>query len=256
MSKLIFVSCGQQTAQEKELAGAICATVNATVGFRAFYADQVQSLEALTVEIFDALKKCSGMITVLHPRGQVYWPTGTLWGVRSSVWINQEIAILAFRQLNQRVKIPLLTFMASEVKLEGAMTGLITNPVPLSTREETLASVTAWLAATRFPGAPYQVSEEIFQQSWESLRLESRLAILALVEEGGTDVKEHRVRMALESRHGLVKAGNMFAEIRSELTNTDLVKIKEDIYTGNEMSVNPTYRDQTLEAVNKLRETL
>ena len=254
MSKVIFVSCGQQAAQEKDLAEAICSTIDATAGFQAFYADQVQSLDALTVKIFEALKSCSGMIAVLHPRGEVRWPSDTLWGVRSSVWINQEIAILAFRQFSQRMKTPLLTFMAAEVKLEGAMTGLITNPIPLGTKDETIAKVAEWLAAGGFPDAPYQVSQAIFQQSWDSLRPESRVAIMALVEEGGVDVKEHRVRRAMEARHGLVKVGNIFAELRGELTNADLVKWKHDSYTGDEMSVNPTYRDQIVEAVNKLRE--
>ncbi|MBI1952917.1 MAG: hypothetical protein HYS41_02205 [Candidatus Omnitrophica bacterium] len=253
MSKLIFVSCGQQTTLEKELAEAICSTVDATAGFKAFYADQVQSLDALTEKIFEALKICSGMISVLHPRGQVQWPAETPWGVRSSVWINQEIAILAFRQFSHRVKAPLLTFMA-KVKLEGAMTGLITNPIPLGTKNETVAKVAEWLAAGGFPDAPYQVSEAIFRQGWESLRPESRIAIMALVEEGGVDVKEHRVRRAMEARHGLEKVGNIFLELRSDLINADLVKWKQDSYSGNEMSVNPTYRDQILEAVNKLRE--
>jgi len=255
MSRLIFVSCGQQTAHEKDLAEAICSTIDATPGFKAFYADQIHSLDALTVKLFEALKNCSGMIAVLHPRGRVQWPSETLWGVRSSVWINQEIAILAFRQFSQRAKTPLLTFMASEVKLEGAMTGLITNPVTLGTKDETIARVAKWLAAGGFPDGPYQVSNRIFQQSWDALRPESRIAIMALVEEGGIDVKEHRVKRAMEERHGLVKVGNIFAELRGDLINADLVKWKQDNYSGNEMSVNPTYRDQMLEAVDKLRET-
>jgi len=96
--RLIFVSCGQVTEEEKQLGTAVKNLIDSMEGFQAYFAEEVHDLTALGHHIFDALFRCSGAISFLQKRGSVTGISGEDWGVRSSVWVNQEIAILAFRK--------------------------------------------------------------------------------------------------------------------------------------------------------------
>lgn len=120
VKRLIFVSCGQMTEQEKELGKAIKEVIDATDGFEAYFAESVHDLDSLARNIFEGLRRCSGAIAVLHNRGKVQ-----NWGIRSSVWVNQELAILAYRQFLEATPVPLYAFIERDVKLEGAMTALM-----------------------------------------------------------------------------------------------------------------------------------
>src|SRR5215467_2666816 len=99
--RLIFVSCGQLRADEKHLGQRIKAEIDAVPGFKAYFADSVQDLSGLTEHIFNALRCSSGAVVVLQPRGEVH-SGGQILSIRSSVWINQEIAILAYRSSLRR----------------------------------------------------------------------------------------------------------------------------------------------------------
>jgi len=82
--KLIFVSCGQLTKEEKELGSAVKCVIDETDDFEAYFAETVHDLTALAHHISDALHRCSGAISFLHNRGLVTDTDGD-WGVRSSV---------------------------------------------------------------------------------------------------------------------------------------------------------------------------
>jgi hypothetical protein len=126
--KLIFVSCGQLTEEERTLGIRIKAIIDATAGFEAYFVQAVQDFETLGQHVLDAIRRWAGAVVILHDRGVVIGADGNEWGHRSSVWVNQELAILAYRQFFESRKIPLLAFMDSRVKIEGAMTSLIVNP--------------------------------------------------------------------------------------------------------------------------------
>ena len=87
--RLVFVSCGQRTNEEIGLGREIKAVIDGTAGFEAFFAEEVHSLEALSEVVFDALRRCSAAVIVLHDRGRVTTESGEEPGTRSSVWINQ-----------------------------------------------------------------------------------------------------------------------------------------------------------------------
>lgn len=95
VDELIFVSCGQTTLAEKSLGILIKSTIDQTPGFTAYFAETVQELESLGRHIFDALRRCAGAVVVLHDRGTVTALATSF--QRSSVWVNQEVAILAYR---------------------------------------------------------------------------------------------------------------------------------------------------------------
>ena len=69
--RLIFVSCGQLTEEEKQLGNAVKSLIDDTEGFEAYFAESVHDLSVLANHIFDALHRCSGAISFLHNRGSV-----------------------------------------------------------------------------------------------------------------------------------------------------------------------------------------
>jgi hypothetical protein len=114
----IFVSCGQVTQKEKQLGAAIVKIVKEVTGLEAFFAEEVQDLEGLDASILSALRSCVGLITVLHPRGEITKPDGTK-HVRASVWIEQEIAIATYIQRVEKRALPVVAFIHSSVGREG-----------------------------------------------------------------------------------------------------------------------------------------
>jgi hypothetical protein len=65
-NRLIFVSCGQLTTEEKSLGLAVKSAIDTTLGFEAYFAESVHDLEALGRNVFDALRRCSGAVVFLH----------------------------------------------------------------------------------------------------------------------------------------------------------------------------------------------
>ncbi len=102
--ELIFVSCGQLTAEEKDLGTAVKAEIDKMPGLEGYFAQTVHDLSALAHHVFDALRHCSGAILLLHERGRVTASDGSDLGYRSSVWVNQELAILAYRQFSKSAR--------------------------------------------------------------------------------------------------------------------------------------------------------
>ena len=240
--KLIFVSCGQQTAEEKNLGTSVKQLVDSQPGYKAYFAEYVQSLDALATNIFEGLRKCSGLISFLHDRGLVTTQGHKEWGYRSSVWVNQEIAILAYRKQYEGIEIPILVFKDEKVRLEGAMTSLIVNPNPIKSESEILKQIESWLKSTEFPLSS-STNDDRFLSKWEKLSSTSRTVISALLDEGGTNVKESSVKVCLREDYGMEKneASKAISDARGEFTNTDLVKLIHNIHSGDEMSINPTW---------------
>jgi hypothetical protein len=76
-----------------------------------------------------------------HPRGSVIINSENIWGVRFSVWINQEIGILAYRKYFEGIDLPILVFKDPTIKIEGAMTSFIVNPKPFQNKNEVIKEV-------------------------------------------------------------------------------------------------------------------
>lgn len=238
--RLIFVSCGQVTQEEKQLGTAVKSLIDSMEGFQAYFAEEVHDLTALGHHIFDALFRCSGAISFLQKRGSVTGISGEDWGVRSSVWVNQEIAILAFRKFLEFADLPILVFKDTDVRIEGAMTSFIVNPLPLESIPVTLSQIKKWLESTDF--APC-LSDE-FQAKWGKLSLNSKRAVNCLLSEGGQLVKEINIRRKLQEKYGLEKntASNAVREAKLQFIDTGLVICHHNIQTGDEMSLHPTWK--------------
>ncbi|MFC1883507.1 hypothetical protein ACFL2O_01940 [Thermodesulfobacteriota bacterium] len=123
--EIVFISCGQQTEQEKELGKQIQELVRELTPFEPYYAEYQSSLEGLTKNIFAALHRCAGFVAVLHHRGRVEPPLSL---VRASVWVEQEIAIAAFIRTILGKNIDVAAFIEKGIALEGVRKQLLLNP--------------------------------------------------------------------------------------------------------------------------------
>jgi hypothetical protein len=237
--RLIFVSCGQLRPEEKRLGQRITSEIDAVPGFKAYFADTVQDLSGLSAHILDALRRSSGAVVVLHPRGEIRADDGRILGIRSSVWINQEVALLAYRQFFEKRPIPILAFRDPSVTLEGAMTAFIINPKPLVDEDTVLAEVRRWLAAEAPGGATDE--NNVFQTKWDALKADDRAILTALIAEGGRDIKEQSVRRRLIQHHGFEKsrASEVLRTRQTVLSEANLVQLRHNVYDGDEMSLHP-----------------
>jgi hypothetical protein len=133
----VFISCGQFTAEEKQLGADICELVEELTTFKPYFAEYQTSLDGLTKNILGALNESVGLIAVLHPRGIVTYP-GDGGHTRGSVWVEQEIAIAAF--ISQIVGRNLKTsaFVHDSVAREGMRTQLLLNPRKFKSNSDVL----------------------------------------------------------------------------------------------------------------------
>ncbi len=250
-NRLIFVSCGQLTDEEKSLGLAVKSVIDETLGLEAYFAESVHDLDALGPNIFDALRRCSGAVVFLHERGTVLDASGSQWGHRSSVWVNQEIAVLAYRQFLESKQLPILVFKDERVKLEGAMTALIVNALPALDAAEVVKQVESWLKSQSFSSG----CDDVFWEKWSRLSDQSRKVVACLLDQGGHQVKQTAVRAALRDTFHVPK-NEASAAVRhavSEFTSTDLVKLIHNIHSGDELSVHPTWEFQLRRAVAQWR---
>jgi hypothetical protein len=78
--------------------------------------------------------------------------------------------------------------------------------------------------------------------------------ITALIEGGGEKVKEAAIRAFIQEKFGLNKeneASDAIRKARNEFIKTDLAKWERNIYSGDEMSINPTWQWHIAREINK-----
>lgn len=122
----VFISCGQRSKEEKQL-GFACRDYFRSLGYNTYLAEKVQSLEALTENIFHHLKNSEYAAFIDCAREEL--KPGKF---RGSVFVNQELAIAAFLQVDSRV------FHEEGVTREGVVEHLIAKPIHFSDEQEFL----------------------------------------------------------------------------------------------------------------------
>ena len=239
------------TDEERSLGLAVKSAIDSTPGFEAYFAESVHDLDSLGRNIFDALRRCAGAVVFLHERGTVVDAQGSPW-YRSSVWVNQEISVLAYREFLESKQLPVMVFKDERVKLEGAMTALIVNPLPMTGATEVVKILESWLESDSLSTD----SEDVFSKKWVCLSDESRKVLACLLDLGSDQVKEAAVRKALIDTFGMPKneASTAVRRARLEFISTDLVKLIHNIHSGDELSVHPTWQFQIRRAVAQWRE--
>ena len=136
-NKVVFISCGQVTEEERALGRAIAQLVEKRTSFQAYLAQNQSSLEGLTQNILKALNRCAGLIVVMHPRGRVSGAHHRQ-HTRGSVWIEQEIAIAAFLTQVFHRNLKVAAFVHKDVHREGMRDELQLNPVVFENDDEVL----------------------------------------------------------------------------------------------------------------------
>lgn len=122
----VFISCGQRNDREKDI-GLACKNYFESRGFASYFAEEVHSLEALTENIFRHLRSSEYFVFIDFKREQL--PDGTF---RGSVFVNQEIAIAAFLEIEPA------GFHETEVMREGVIQHLIANPTYFDDKDDLL----------------------------------------------------------------------------------------------------------------------
>jgi hypothetical protein len=132
MKPFIFISCGQYLQKEKELGITVKQLVELNTPFDGYFAEDQNSVNGLVANILERLYGCMGFISIMHPRGIVADDKGQQ-TVRASVWIEQEIAMIALIQQlvrNDKNDLKIAAYAHKSIKLEGIRTLLHLNPMP------------------------------------------------------------------------------------------------------------------------------
>jgi hypothetical protein len=169
---LVFISCGQYTSKEKQLGADICALVNELrPDVEPYFAEYQSSADGLSAHILNALNRSAGFICIMHNRGTIQTPGGKEIK-RGSVWVEQEIAIVAFMKHVLGRQIPTLFFKESGVGREGIRTVLLLNPrVEFNDESEVIAYLRRELPNTVFEAhAAYDLIPDITYRKKEPMR--------------------------------------------------------------------------------------
>lgn len=124
---IVFISCGQDTLQERQLGRDICSLIaDLRPDANAYFAQNQSTVEGLNSNIFGYLHRSAALICVMHGRGEITLPEGRSL-IRSSVWIEQEIAIAAFIYNVLKRPIPILFYKQANVATEGIRAAVLVN---------------------------------------------------------------------------------------------------------------------------------
>lgn len=125
---VVFVSCGQYAENEKQLGKDICSLLaELCPEVTPYFAEGQSTAEGLSDHVLKALHRAAGFICVMHCRGDLKDPQGGR-VTRGSVWVEQEIAIVAFMRHALNRSVPTLFYKQSGVSLEGIRSVLLLNP--------------------------------------------------------------------------------------------------------------------------------
>jgi len=191
MSYRVFISCGQRTEDEMRV-GRELHRVLTEGGHAPFFAGRVHSFDELATHIFAGLARCEAYLAVMHPRGEVHYPGGHQFEVRGSVWIHQELAVLAYRRFLEGRSLPLRVLMHTSIRREGVLDNLIVNPVTFQTEADIYDSVREWMENELVPD-PIQTSRErLFRQHTQNLDDHHWRLLLLCVRHRSTDGRADR----------------------------------------------------------------
>jgi hypothetical protein len=145
---LIFISCGQYREYEKDLGRALKAAAD-NAGYQGYFAENENTLQNLTTNIFGKLFQCAAFVGVMHHRGEFADAEGRK-HIRGSVWVEQEVAIAAFLADVLKRKIEVLMYLHRGISFEGVRVQLRLDPVEFDTEDQVLSDFKARLESGKF----------------------------------------------------------------------------------------------------------
>ena len=225
--RIVFISCGQRTDEERHLGQAIFDLVKALTPLTPFFAAEVSSVNALTTEIFQNLKNAAGFICVMHRRGEVHIG-GAHVGTRGSVFIEQEIAIASFihQVLGQRLSVA--AFIENDIFLEGIREHIPFNPDSFGSNDEVLEKLRKVLPTW----VPEQSGTrlELFVKNGgynAPARRDEDILIALVINDTDGDIEKYRVDVELPK--DIMEKGPIYG-----IQNHDLTTAEEDVFSYRE----------------------
>ncbi len=246
-TKTIFISCGQKEESEREVGERFRGVVNADPRLEGFYAEHGGTGEGLFGRILDALKACSGAVFVVHGREEI--PGLGDRNKRASLWVGQELAILAYRRQSLHHDVPILLFLDEKVSREGMLGQLSFQPHPLSNLEDMENVLSDWIEMEHFPESVASVVAEKFAKTND----ENRMFLWALSHEGGADVTMSPLGTIIQEKWGkgkseaseIVKAGCTKCHVLGLIDRDE--KISGELLA----TIKPAFKDDLIPMVNK-----
>jgi len=156
--KLIFVSCGVHTEQERDFGRKIGVLIE-KCEMTGFLAPAVHQPADLNTHVFKALQRCDGFVAVLQQRGEIHYESFPI-KQRGSVWIQQEIGILFYRSFLLGRDIPIHIYREKDVLHEGLTTYSIINPIQFEEEATVLTDLEEWLKSPAFEEPPVLARRE------------------------------------------------------------------------------------------------
>lgn len=122
---IIFVSCSQ-APQDLELGKTIAQIITGETPALGYFAQNETTFEAVTTEILGKLAHCRGFVGIMHHRGEVTSLKSPPFQ-RASVWVEQEIAIAAYRDQILKQPIPVQLYIQNGIREEGLRNKVVLN---------------------------------------------------------------------------------------------------------------------------------
>lgn len=244
--RLIFISASQRH-DHVAVGQAIAATINATAGFRAFFAEEPTDAAPATDTILAQLHDAAGIVAVFQARESL-----TVQGTdqkRASVWVHEELAVIMYRLRACRERVPILGLREPEFHIKEGMIGpTLLNPKPFSSPEEACRLVREWLESTGFP---HLGPREIFLEKWGSLTPDDKLYLRALVLEGGEDVAPESIKKRVRLLGHKDKATNHFTlTVRGRLHSLTLIAVADETKVLTPISLHGTWARRIRDQLN------
>jgi len=140
----IFISCGQGSAEEKQVASQI-KTWLIGKGYNPYVAIETQSIQDVNTSIIGNLKASDYYIFIDFAREQIGNKNGSSI-FRGSIFTNQELAIAYVLEFEE-----VLYFKQDNVKLEGIGSYLLSNAIPFQSKTD----------------VPFLLEKAIVQKDWD-----------------------------------------------------------------------------------------
>ena len=162
--RIVFISCGQYTAEEKELGNRVSDLVTKTSPFEGYFAQAQTTLETLSENILHRLYESVGLIVIMHHRGKIDGRNT----IRASVWIEQEVAIATLMQQVLGRPLHVALFIQRGIALEGIRQQIQLNAVEFANGDEVIARLREILPTWK---EPLYVGDEERRKMAESVTL-------------------------------------------------------------------------------------
>jgi hypothetical protein len=206
MKPIIFVSCGQVTPAELQLGKDLVRLIEDDGRYSAYFAENQSSFEGVTQNILARLEDAAGFVAVIHPRGDVHVSIGADQVqpvfTRASVWIEQEVAILAMLSQIQKKQVAVQIYSKRGVVREGLRSYVMTNPHEFDDEAQILLHFRGVLAGWTLSRAVHCVAlRPIIRREPHDRNPEMSTLRVALHNDGDEQALDARVRMRMPMRY-------------------------------------------------------